>query len=182
MKLCAIDRGRWSPDLKSLVCYCLLFFQPQTKIFFEITEKNYVISVRVSENIGYWTLLRRVLMQLWDRWLKCVRDQNVSPKTKYLTEKKDPSCLRVLCHLSLLLVYTKSGIAQTHVTKNRMFRLAPSFEFLLPARKQLNLWGTTPNSEIWCFWAQVLIAGWIARKRAEVHFFVKKNVEVSSKQ
>jgi len=53
MKLCAIDRGRWSPDLKSLVCYCLLFFQPQTKIFFEITEKNYVISVRLSENIGY---------------------------------------------------------------------------------------------------------------------------------
>ena len=37
-----------------------------------MTENNEVILVRISENAVYteWTVLWRVLMQLWDKWPK----------------------------------------------------------------------------------------------------------------
>jgi len=34
----------------------------------------------MSENIGWKTMLRRVLIQLWDKWTKCFSDQNFSAK------------------------------------------------------------------------------------------------------
>ena len=36
----------------------------------------------MSENIDWKTLLRRVLIQLWDKWPKCFSDQNLSAKKK----------------------------------------------------------------------------------------------------
>jgi len=54
-------------------------------------RKKLVISVRMSENKGQWTLLWWVLLQLWDKWPKCFSDQfvsarndpNVSEKNRY---------------------------------------------------------------------------------------------------
>jgi len=46
------------------------FFSHRPKCFLN-DRKNCFISVRMSENIGYWTLLWRVLIQMWDKWPKC---------------------------------------------------------------------------------------------------------------
>jgi len=61
---------------------------------FEMTEINLAISVKMSENIGWWTLLRRVLINLWDKRPKCFSDHTASAATKwpkYLSEKKTGS-------------------------------------------------------------------------------------------
>jgi len=42
----------------------------------------------MSENTGYKTLLRRVLIQLWDEWPKCFSYQNVSAKKKTVSKKQ----------------------------------------------------------------------------------------------
>ena len=41
---------------------------------FQITKNNEVILLRISENAVYaeWTVLWRVLIQLWDKWPKCL--------------------------------------------------------------------------------------------------------------
>jgi len=56
---------------------------------------NKVISVRVShsENMGWKTLLWRVLIQLWDNWPKCQSDQNASAKNdRNVSAKKNQLC------------------------------------------------------------------------------------------
>jgi len=55
---------------------------------FEMTEKNYVISVRMFENIGKKTLLWRVLIQLWDKWPKCLSKNNRNVSAKKNTGRK----------------------------------------------------------------------------------------------
>jgi len=45
-----------------------------------MTENILVSLLRMSANMGWKTLLWRVLIQLWDKWLKCFTDQNFSAK------------------------------------------------------------------------------------------------------
>jgi len=84
-----------TPDL-----FFRLFFGHRPKCFWN-DWKNLVILVIMSENIGYWTLLWRVLMQLWDKWPKCFSDQHVSAKKwpKCHSEKKS-SRLRLKRNMS----------------------------------------------------------------------------------
>ena len=68
-------RGKFTPRLRTTVIDGNVFVS---------TEKKLVISVRMSENIGQWTLLWRVLIQLWNKWPKCVSDQNFPARQKQL--------------------------------------------------------------------------------------------------
>jgi len=50
----------------------------------------------MSENIGWKTLLRLVLIQQWDKWPKCFSDQNVSTKMTEMSQRKKTGYLQYI--------------------------------------------------------------------------------------
>ena len=82
---------KWSYNIKSSICiskaHATTVTAKLTTLFtadcvFSVIDQNVfeAILVKMCENIGWKTLLAWVLIQLWDKWLKCFSDQNVLAK------------------------------------------------------------------------------------------------------
>ena len=75
-------------QVKVFVSRPVFFFGHRPECFWN-DRKKWVISVGMSENIGQWTLLRQVLIQLRDMWPKYLSKK----RPKCLSDKKSGSAI-----------------------------------------------------------------------------------------
>jgi len=64
----------------------------------------------MSENIEQCTLLRRVSILQWDKWPKCLSDQNISAKKNRL-QRLEQGCTTFLLLPAALLLFIWSTAA-----------------------------------------------------------------------
>ena len=85
--------------IKALTCFFRQFLVIDQNFENCLNDWKILVNlVKRTKNIDEWIMLRQVLAQVWDKWLKCLGDQNVSAKiTKTCLKEK------VLTDITILL-------------------------------------------------------------------------------